>query len=181
MPNFGVNAAILEGESILLTLREDFEVWCLPGGSVETGESLADAAHREVREEIGLEIDLIRLVGTYSRLGWMEQHVCLFAARLRGGALALDPHEVLAARFFPLTALPEYLLMSHGEQIQDVISGVTGVVKTTQVTTSALPSSRAELYALRDQSGLSRREFYQRYVDAVSPDEARTDVKGCQP
>jgi ADP-ribose pyrophosphatase YjhB (NUDIX family) len=41
MPNFGVGIAILSGDKVLLTKREDFEVWCLPGGSVEVGESLA--------------------------------------------------------------------------------------------------------------------------------------------
>ncbi len=41
MPDFGVGIAIIQESKILLTLREDFEVWCLPGGAVETGESLA--------------------------------------------------------------------------------------------------------------------------------------------
>jgi ADP-ribose pyrophosphatase YjhB (NUDIX family) len=67
MINLGVNVAVIEDGRVLLTQREDFEVWCLPGGQVESGESLAQAAVREVREETGLHIELLRLVGIYSR------------------------------------------------------------------------------------------------------------------
>ena len=65
MPTLGVNIAIIPDDKILLTERTDFEVWCLPGGEVEPGESLAQAALRETREETGLEVELTRLVGVY--------------------------------------------------------------------------------------------------------------------
>ncbi|MFW5692097.1 MAG: NUDIX domain-containing protein, partial [Chloroflexota bacterium] len=45
----GANVAIIRGDEILLTRREDFEVWCLPGGLTEPGESLAQTARREAR------------------------------------------------------------------------------------------------------------------------------------
>src|SRR5450755_3023285 len=106
MVNIGVSVAILEGDTILLTLREDFEVWCMPGGQVDEGESLADAARREVREETGLEVELTRLVGTYSRVGLRNHHSFVFAARIIGGSLTPQPNEVLEARFFPFDALP---------------------------------------------------------------------------
>ena len=44
MPNFGVGVAIFAGEKVLLTQREDFEIWCLPGGALEDGESFAQTA-----------------------------------------------------------------------------------------------------------------------------------------
>jgi ADP-ribose pyrophosphatase YjhB (NUDIX family) len=53
-----VNVAVIDGDRVLLTRREDFEVWCLPGGTVDEGESLAEAATREVREETGLDVRL---------------------------------------------------------------------------------------------------------------------------
>ena len=40
----GVNIAIFQDRKILLTKREDFEVWCLPGGAVDEGETIAQAA-----------------------------------------------------------------------------------------------------------------------------------------
>src|SRR5919202_1058485 len=96
MPELAVNIAIMHAGRILLTQREDFEVWCLPGGAVDDGESVADAAVREALEETGLHVELTRLVGIYSRRkGWRSTHLVLFAAHPAGGILHPDPHEVV--------------------------------------------------------------------------------------
>ncbi|MEP6984348.1 MAG: NUDIX domain-containing protein, partial [Chloroflexota bacterium] len=64
----GCSAFILDpmGERVLLTRRTDNGRWCLPGGAMEAGESLAETCIREVREETGLEVRILRLVGIYS-------------------------------------------------------------------------------------------------------------------
>lgn len=51
---------------ILLVERRDNGRWSLPSGSMEAGESIAEACAREVLEETGLETEIVRIVGVYS-------------------------------------------------------------------------------------------------------------------
>lgn len=168
MPNLGVNTVIFTDNKVLLTLRRDFEVWCLPGGGVDDGESLAQAARRETREEVGLEVRLTRLVGVYSRPGWINGglHVVVFAAETVGGALTPQPSEVLEARFFTRDELPEAMLLGHRQRVLDAWDGVGGGVAWLQ--DSEWPFGRAatrqEIYALGDQLGLPKAQFYRQYV-----------------
>ena len=53
-------------QSVLLTRRSDNGRWCLPGGAMDPGESAAEACAREVLEETGLVVRVVRLVGLYS-------------------------------------------------------------------------------------------------------------------
>lgn len=51
---------------VLLTRRADNQRWCLPGGQVEAGESVAETCEREMWEETGLRVQVVRLLGVYS-------------------------------------------------------------------------------------------------------------------
>ena len=63
----GCSAAIFDEQGrILLTKRSDNSQWCLPGGAVDPGETVAEACEREVWEETGLVVHVKRLVGIYS-------------------------------------------------------------------------------------------------------------------
>ncbi|MBL8103104.1 MAG: NUDIX domain-containing protein, partial [Anaerolineales bacterium] len=82
MAGLAVNVAVIHEDKILLTQREDFETWILPSGGVEDGESIAQAAIRETKEETGLDVELTRLVGVYSRISNMSPgYMVLFAAK----------------------------------------------------------------------------------------------------
>jgi 8-oxo-dGTP diphosphatase len=96
-PILGVGALIIEGDRILLVERgreplKDW--WSLPGGVVETGERLEAALRREVREETGLEVEIVCLLEIYERImldeaGDPEYHYVLmdYLCRPAGGTL----------------------------------------------------------------------------------------------
>jgi len=64
----GASALIFDetGEKILLTRREDNGQWCLPGGALDAGENAAETCVREVFEEIGVRVEVVRLIGVYT-------------------------------------------------------------------------------------------------------------------
>lgn len=166
MVKLGATVAIIEDSKILLTKREDFEVWCLPGGHVDEGESIAEAAIREAREELGLEVELTRFVGVYSRLGGDSCiHLNLFAAKITGGNLTPQPEEVLEIAYFAPDELPELMFWWHRQQIVDAFNGDEAVVWSFEVIPAEPVASRQELYALQARSGLAPSDFYKHYFE----------------
>jgi 8-oxo-dGTP diphosphatase len=93
----GVGALIIEEGRILLVERGREPLkgwWSLPGGVVETGESLEQALRREVREETGLEVEIVCLLEVFERImrddaGATEYHYVLmdYLCRPAGGVL----------------------------------------------------------------------------------------------
>jgi NAD+ diphosphatase len=77
---------------------------CL-AGFVEPGETLEDAVHREVREEVGLEVDDLRYMGSQP---WPFPHSLMlgFFARWRSGEIVPEPAEIAEAGWFRCDALP---------------------------------------------------------------------------
>jgi len=75
-------------------------------GFVEPGETIEDCIHREVREEVGVEVDDLRYFASQS---WAFPHSLMIAytARYAGGELRPDPAEIADVRWFPLDALPD--------------------------------------------------------------------------
>ena len=70
-PIVGVGGVIFEGTSVLLARRGQEPAkgaWSLPGGAVELGEKLIDALRREIREEIGIEIEVGGLIRVLDRI-----------------------------------------------------------------------------------------------------------------
>ncbi len=108
MAEFGVAVVVLHQDTVLLTKREDFAVWCLPGDRVDPHESVDQAAVREVREEAGLHITLTRSIGLLSKPYWgpYGTHIAVFTAQPTTVTLNPDPQEVQAAQWYPINNLP---------------------------------------------------------------------------
>jgi len=85
-----------EGKIIMLRRAIDpaYGKWVFPGGYVDRGESLEDAARREVREEIGVDVRLTRLINVYSYTGRPVVVVVyeaeVIGGEVRGGVEALE-------------------------------------------------------------------------------------------
>lgn len=105
----GVKCAVFDDDGrVLLSRRSDLNVWDLPGGRLDPGERLEEAAAREVREETGVIVHVERPVGLYFWEGWARLNV-LYAAWPLGGALHAATPETRANAFFDLAALPDDL------------------------------------------------------------------------
>ena len=66
-PKVDVRAAVFDGDAILLIKEPEDGSWSLPGGWADVGESPAEAAAREVREESGYGVRPVRLLSAYDR------------------------------------------------------------------------------------------------------------------
>lgn len=121
---------------VLLVRRRDYPVWNLPGGKVEPGETPWDAAGRETREETGLEIEVERLTGVYSK-PTRGAVVLNFEGRVIGGR-AVPTEEGVESRYFSVDALPEPILPKHVERILDSAARHVRVIFRTQDTPAGL-------------------------------------------
>jgi hypothetical protein len=137
---------------------------------------------REVREELGLDVALTRLVGVYSTPNWVggDMHQLLFAATLDGGSLRLAAREVLETRLVERATLPEPLLLGHRHQVLDALDEVGGSavwVHEIQLP-EQLHQQREALLAMRDQMNLAPRELYQRLVAQLGSERLVQEVAG---
>ena len=115
-PIVGVGVVVWRGDEVLLIERGKGPVsgnWSLPGGKQELGETVEEAAHREIMEETGLEIDIVGLLDVVNLVrrddeGRVRFHYTLvdFTARWRAGD-AVAGSDAAAVRWVPFGELKE--------------------------------------------------------------------------
>jgi ADP-ribose pyrophosphatase YjhB (NUDIX family) len=111
----------LDGQGILLIMRKNLPFgWAIPGGFVDYGESLEDAAIREAKEETGLDVKLIRQFHTYSRPDRDPRHHSIstvYIAKASGTPSAAD--DAIEVGIFKKDKLPSPLVFDHAEILTD--------------------------------------------------------------
>jgi len=110
----------IDGGIILIERKNQPFGWALPGGFVDYGESLEDAAIREAREETSLEVSNLRLLGCYSdpaRDSRMHTISTVYTGTGSGTPHAADDAVNLAV--FKLNELPKQLCFDHSRILAD--------------------------------------------------------------
>ncbi|MFG3021361.1 NUDIX domain-containing protein [Streptomyces sp. NPDC048254] len=117
---------------ILLQRRTDNGMWALPGGAMNIGESLPGCAVRETREETGLDVEIIGIVGTYSNPGHVfayddgevrqEFSIC-FLARPVAGQLTVSDESTDVRWFEPAEVDVLPMVSSIRKRVDDWRSG----------------------------------------------------------
>ncbi len=127
VPLVGVGAIIIEGERVALVKRRHpplQDQWSIPGGVLEVGELVREAAVREAREETGLTVEPAELLGVYDRVlrdvdERVQYHYVLidFLCRRVAGNIAANS-DAAEVRWFTRDELPALKL---AEDTVDVI------------------------------------------------------------
>lgn len=124
---------------ILLEKRKDCGMWGLPGGKIEPGETIEQAAMRESKEETGLDTQITALIGVYSDPGtrivtYLDNgdvaHLIdiILAAKITGGSLSVS-EESEDLQFFLTSNLPDDLIPPVVMPLADYIAGKTCLIK----------------------------------------------------
>lgn len=125
-PWLGVGGVIFRGDEVLLIKRgrePGKGRWSIPGGAVALGETVQTALKREIREETGLEVEVLNLVEVFERIipdaqGKILYHFVVldYRCKLIGGELKAQS-DAEEAGFFPLGSLKTLNLPDYTEKV----------------------------------------------------------------
>lgn len=119
-----------ENHRILLVHRTDIDFWNLPGGGVEQGEAPWEACVREVKEETGLDVEISRMIGTYSKPD-KNEIVFSFECKIISGKITLN-EEARDIRYFDIDKIPTNTIKKQVERIKDYAKNSNDLIMTIQ-------------------------------------------------
>lgn len=122
-PKVAAVTIVIRNEKVLLIRRAGdpgYGLWSVPGGYVDRGEVVEEAAAREVLEETGLQVSIDGLIGLFSEAG-RPVIVAAFCGKECGGKLEAGP-EALEVGFFGINALPPLAFPADSKILQSWFS-----------------------------------------------------------
>ena len=121
MFTIGVFAIILDGENrILLCHRRDYDLWNLPGGTLEQNETVEMGVIREVKEETGLDVAVEKITGVYTKKD-KNEIVFSFLCKIVNGERTLND-EADQIQYFSLEEIPRNFSPKQLERIRDYLN-----------------------------------------------------------
>ena len=117
-------------DKILLVKRRTLPFkgyWALPGGRVDLGETVEQTIVREIKEETGLDIAIVRKIGEYHEQGVQDGEeynyypACFLVKRL-SGEIKKQESEIEEIKLFSLDQVPVSLAFEHAQMIKDYIT-----------------------------------------------------------
>ncbi len=113
-------------DTILLIKRKTVPFkgyWALPGGRVEKGETVEQTVVREVKEETGLDVEIVRKIGEYHEIGIesgyeYDYYPACFLVKVVGGELKRQQSEIQEIQLFSLDEIPPALGFEHAQMIR---------------------------------------------------------------
>ena len=123
----GTRAMVIDGAGRIFLIKHTYvDGWHLPGGGVETGETLLEAITRELVEEGNIQLGAApQLYSVYfNRRTSRRDHVALFIVRdFRQDGNPKPNHEIAEHAFFPIDALPEDASRATRARVAEVFGG----------------------------------------------------------
>ena len=117
----------MELSKVLLQRRGDSNKWGFPGGAIELGETPQMAAIREAKEETGLDVEIVKIIGVYTDLeikyssGDEAQSIVLeYELKPIGGTFYCDNNETLELKYFSKENKPVLFTKSHDDLWNDI-------------------------------------------------------------
>ncbi|WP_237458386.1 NUDIX domain-containing protein [Pontibacillus yanchengensis] len=118
---------------VVLQKRKDVGLWGLPSGNVEPGETISEAAIREVKEETNLDISIMKLIGVYSDPSnqsftypsgnVVHFIISCFLVEIVGGTITPCSNESMDVRLFYQEDIPlKDLITMHPKWLEDACS-----------------------------------------------------------
>lgn len=110
-----------EKTEVLLIKRRDVPIWVLPGGGMESNEFPEEALKREIQEETGFQVLIVRQCAEYYPVNRLAAITLIFICQIQAGKICIS-EETAEIAFYPLEKLPPSFFSLHAYWLKEALS-----------------------------------------------------------